>query len=302
MCFKEKSIWCLLKPCLRANVCLEHIRPESREACLRSLCDSDPRLYRNEICTGKGPRVSNTCEWIKTNQTFLSWYDSSPNHPSTPLWISGSVGVGKTMLSIFLAEYIENSKSTDDIYIEYFCDAKNDRRNTPESILRGLIYQLLLSHQAFWLLIKEDFPVHGTKILSFESLWSIFERMIGAHTSGLSYCIIDGLDECSGDTMEPFLSKLQLLFQSDKRSLSAFHFRLIVVSRRLEHVRRRLSGFDELVLDDFVQADVEIFIKEKVRNLSKNASILHSWSRLWNKNSWIEEMIPFSGLGSSPRH
>jgi hypothetical protein len=49
------------------------------------------------------------------------------------------------MLSIFLAEELERveKESQDTIFIEYFCDNKDEKRNTAVGIFRGLVFQLL---------------------------------------------------------------------------------------------------------------------------------------------------------------
>ena len=89
----------------------------------------------------KGSRVDGTYKWIKTNAVFNSWFRLY----SQLLWLSGGLSKGKTMLSIFLTEELKRSAkdSRDTLFLQYFYDNKDEKRNTGVAVLRGLIFQLL---------------------------------------------------------------------------------------------------------------------------------------------------------------
>lgn len=102
----------------------------------------DPHIDRENLISTKGKRVPATCEWIKDNELYKSWLHSST---AQLLWISGGPGKGKTILSIFLTEELENMVREDDEaeLLFYFCGNQDHMRNTPVAILRGLLYQII---------------------------------------------------------------------------------------------------------------------------------------------------------------
>lgn len=111
---------------------------DAEKDCLSALWQTSPSLTdsfedRKSLIDKKGARVGGTCEWIRNNEAYCSWFDSSPQL----LWLSGGPGKGKTMLSIFLAEELEQTvqQSKDAILIQYFCDNKDEKRNTAIAIL-----------------------------------------------------------------------------------------------------------------------------------------------------------------------
>ena len=93
-------------------------------ACLSALFLTDPRDDRAKLMSTKGPRVDGTCRWIKSHALYDSWLRSH----SQLLWVSGDPGKGKTMLSIFLAEELEQTArlSQNKLFLQYFCDYKDE--------------------------------------------------------------------------------------------------------------------------------------------------------------------------------
>lgn len=180
---------------------------------------TDPLDDRDRLIQVKGSRVEGTCEWIKTNELYNSWRCSR----SQLLWVSGGPGKGKTMLSIYLAEELERyvKESQDALFVQYFCDNKDERRNTAVAILRGLIWQLLKRRPQLKNHILPSFEDRDTSqlVTSFESLWRIFETMARDPVLGLAYCVLDGLDECDEASLEWLLKKFKALSQRDPTTL-----------------------------------------------------------------------------------
>ena len=118
--------------------------------CLQALFITDPAIDRAKLVTSKGELVQGTCDWIAQKEVFIEWRASDGGL----LWISGGPGLGKTMLSIYLTEYLPNcfrshgnEQSRFSIY--FFCDAKDNTRNNAVAILRGLLFQLLQLKEEF---------------------------------------------------------------------------------------------------------------------------------------------------------
>ena len=81
----------------------------------------------------KGSRVDETCTWIKGHEVYKSWLSSD----AQLLWLSGSPGKGKTMISIYAAEELERSVeySQNTVLLQYCCNNRDEKRNTSTAIL-----------------------------------------------------------------------------------------------------------------------------------------------------------------------
>ena len=235
---------------------------------------TNPKDDRQQLIQAKGSRVDGTCEWVKSNKLYQSWLHSH----SQLLWLSGGPGKGKTMLSIFLAEELERTakQSQNVLFLQYFCDNKDEKRNTAVTVLRGLIFQLLQSRPELFVHILPSFQIQKESLFtgsSFQTLWRVFESMVCDPILGTTYCILDGLDECDEALLEVLLRKFAALFSAKPNDSSACHLNLIVVSRNLpEFIPESLSSFPRIRLDP--DADVEVnddirqFIETRVDELS----------------------------------
>ena len=247
---------------------------DEADACMSALFLTDPKTDREQLIQAKGSRVNGTCEWIKSHKLYKSWLHSR----SQLLWLSGGPGKGKTMLSIFLAEELERTvnQSQDMLFLQYFCDSKDEKRKTAITIIRGLIFQLLKSQRKLFDHILPSFKIQKESLFagsSFETLWKIFEMMIHEPILSTTYCVLDGLDECDEALLEVLLRKIAALFSAKTNKSSICHLRLIVVSRDLpEFIPELLSSVPQIGLDP--DADTEInneiyrFIEVKVDELS----------------------------------
>ncbi|MCJ1264100.1 hypothetical protein MMC22_003971, partial [Lobaria immixta] len=248
---------------------------DESEACLASLFLTDPRDDREQLIQTKGSRVVGTCEWIKSNKLFNSWLHSR----SQLLWLSGGPGKGKTMLSIFLAEELEQTArhSQDILLLQYFCDNKDEKRNTAITIIKGLIFQLLQSRQKLFDYILPSFKIQRESLFtgsSFQTLWRIFESMVRDPSLGTTYCVLDGLDECDEASLEVLLRKFAALLSAKTNKSSVCHLNLIVVSRDLpDYIPELLSSFPRIRLDPDadteINNDIDQFIEVKVDELSE---------------------------------
>lgn len=219
--------------------------------------------------------MNGTCEWIRENDAYISWLGSR----SQLLWVSGGPGKGKSMLSIFLAEELEQMarQSGDWIVLQYFCENKDPMRNTATLVLRGLLSQILQQRPK---LIDHMVPIfamrkeHLFTDSSFEALWSCFEIMIRDPSLGMALCVVDGLDECNDAWLEVLLQKLRALFLPDAAMNSTCQLRMIILSREQpEFIARELGHFPRIGLEPHARgqpnSDIAKFIRGKVDELSK---------------------------------
>jgi len=97
--------------------------------------------------------------------------------------------------------------------MQYFCDNKDEKRNTGVAV-RGLIWQLLRKRRELFVHILPSWKDRDKIQLmtSFETLWRIFESMLRDKILGDAYCVLDGLDECDEISLEVLLDKFKVLF------------------------------------------------------------------------------------------
>ncbi|KAH8742908.1 hypothetical protein F5882DRAFT_313535, partial [Hyaloscypha sp. PMI_1271] len=257
-----------------SNTILVSPKEDDAQACLAALFLTDPRDDREKLTQTKGSIVDGTCTWIETNDLYISWLNSH----SQLLWLSGGPGKGKTMLSIFLAEKLERTAkdSRDTLFLQYFCDNKDEKRNTSVAVVKGLIFQLLQLRPILFDYILPGFKIQKQSLFtgsSFETLWRIFETMLRDPILGTIYCIIDGLDECDEASLVVLLNKFKALFSSESSESLTHHLNLVIVSRDYpDFIPEILSTFSRIQLD--VHADKEVnndihrFIEAKMNELS----------------------------------
>lgn len=183
------------------------------------------------------------------------------------------------MLSVFLAERLEKIAEQSDtrFLLQYFCDNKDEKRNTAVAVIRGLIYQLLKIRPALYKHIEPIFEVQKESLFSassFQTLWRIFEAMLRDPTVGQTYCVLDGLDECEKDSLELLLKRFGKLFGLGSSEPAGFRLKLIITSReRPEIIQLLLSDFPRIRLDPDadiqVNQDIHFFIESKVEELSR---------------------------------
>jgi hypothetical protein len=263
----------MIKRIMLSNIISVGPNEDEAHACLRALFLTDIRADRAKLITTKGSRVDGTCKWIKSHALYDSWLRSQ----SQLLWLSGGPAKGKTMLSIFLAEELEQTASVfpNTSFLQYFCDNKDEKRNTAVTVIRGLIYQLLQSRPKLFDHILPSFKIQEKSLFtSFETLWRIFESMVCDPVLGSTYCVLDGLDECDEASLEMLLRKYAALLSAKTNESSACHLKLIIISRDLpDFIPELLSSFPRIRLDPDadteINNDIRLFIKAKVEELSR---------------------------------
>ncbi|KAI5838256.1 hypothetical protein DFP73DRAFT_267821 [Morchella snyderi] len=237
---------------------------------------SDPAHDKEEIIAYKGKRSDGTCEWILDTPEYNSWYNS----PESSLFhLSGSPGKGKTVFTIFLIDHLNSrlqpnnasAETPEAILVYYFCDNKNNTRNTAVCIMRAVLFQMLQRRPELLKYIENDekYKLIGPEIFaSFLDLWRIFGGMLKDRNIPMMYIIIDGLDECDESSRALFLKHIRILFQ-DPKDVSV---KFIITSRNYPLICEVLTRFIKIDLDlktKRLQNDVFRFIDSEIEHLSE---------------------------------
>ncbi|KAF5606266.1 heterokaryon incompatibility protein het-E-1 [Fusarium pseudocircinatum] len=253
------------------------------DECLQEMFVTDSSLDRESILDAKGDICEGTCEWILTTDKFQRW-DQNPPHL---LWISAPPGMGKTFMSIYLSKHLEaiSKKGSGVATIFFFCDNKDESRNTAVGILRGLMYQLISHQPSLINTIIPQWKQQKQRLFqetSFVSLWKLFEDIIAKSEYKTIYCVIDALDECEAKSLSLLLRKLERLSQG--RLDSSPKLRLICLSKRYpENIPEALLLFTKMKLDTMVarKEDIDQFISFKVQGLAQKKGLSSEmWSSL----------------------
>lgn len=229
---------------------------------MESLHAPDYSAFRNHKVDEPTP---GTFRWIWENDLARSWLEKDE---SSTLWIRGSPGQGKTVLSKFLLNALENQKpshGTDSKIIYFFFYDQDERLRTGPAALRSLIKQLLSVADLF------HHVVHVIDINSPEdledTLGDILERMLQDPALGRVYCILDALDECEDESRVSLLKRILRLHSRSQSQNGGPILKLLVTSRPIRDIARKLGRFPCIDLKANPD-DLKIFIDTKVADLS----------------------------------
>ena len=224
-----------------------------------------------------------TCDWILEKDIFKRWCED--DHDAI-LFIRGGQGLGKSVLSNFIAQYLSNTRHNDTVLVVPFYCKTAGRQSNPESILRHVLYHLCqkfpaeLSSSA-----HQQTQLLGTE-LTFGFYWALLVQISAVATFEL-LCIVDGLDECIADVkgeaersintiLVGFLENLCQKFKGndDERPSKV---KVLFTTRPIKEVAQVTERFGGLVFDirssDLISG-VEKMIDTDVRELvtAKNLS------------------------------
>lgn len=233
------------------------------EKCLQGMRVKNPHDILSDIQSLKGKRVGNTCEWILRREEFSAWCIG--NH-SQLLRLTGPPGIGKTMMSTFLIEFLKGKveRSDDQVLAFFFCDDKIQDRKMPTAIIRSLVWQLLLQKKELFEHMRPDYEKHREGRIfidlfdDFTTLWRIFQEMLKDDCAGDVFIVIDAFDECDQSTRKHFLSALSELFQLPVKSSNKVKF-LITSRQKISDIEYELHGAGKILELDSGEVNTDLF-------------------------------------------
>lgn len=225
----------------------------------------------SDIRRAKGERAQGTCEWLFTEEKYNTWWtDSSPRL----LCLVGDAGIGKTMISKFLVEELQEiaARKSSVTVAYFFCDNKVDRRRTSTAVLRGLLMQILQQRPQLFKRIEADYSLMQHKLAeNFDALARNFREMLCSDNVGELYLLIDGLDECEDQSRREILLFVKELYLEGTRTRK--HSSRLILTYRPPAAT--YSWFQDeqhtvYVTSAKINNDLAAFIKERVEKLSRS--------------------------------
>lgn len=167
--------------------------------CLRSLSFE----YMDERKEDISLAHPETCDWFFKTSQFQQWYrrDNLENHNAV-LWIKGHPGTGKSTLMKHTLGHLEKQLSETHVIAAHFFNARgDDSEQTPLSMLRSLLYQLLEKEPSIY---EQFLPLFRNKKQKFDTHWKWREpdlknfllSTIQNYQSKPLIILVDALDEC----------------------------------------------------------------------------------------------------------
>ncbi|CAJ2499928.1 Uu.00g027810.m01.CDS01 [Anthostomella pinea] len=181
---------------------------DDEKRCIQQLGKFDISDYKRLL-----PKPAHgTCQWVLRHPSFVLWLSKAGN---ALLWLTGHAGCGKTVLTSFLAQYFEQTRSlqiSSPNVLVYFCDDKINKQKDANAILIGLIFQILQRHRSMIRYVRRMFELLGSSMIqSFSALWGIFQKITQDPAYGHLYVFVDALDECDSDSCRQLLDAIGAL-------------------------------------------------------------------------------------------
>jgi NACHT domain len=258
------------------------------DPCLRDLRITDPREDKDRIEASKDRLLRDCYAWILESPDFRRWMD----HDDTQLlWIKGDPGKGKTMMMIALVEELSErfkaeprsgilspmlaklkGKTRSGILSYFFCQSTDSRLNNSISVLKGLIYLLVIQKRGLIRHVQKRYDDAGGSIFegpnALYALRATLLDILNDSTLPRTYLLVDALDECVVDLRQ----LLDIVTGNNFETRSKVKW--LVASRNRpdiqEHLRsngHRIKISLELNATHVSQA-VTTFINYKVRELA----------------------------------
>ncbi|KAH8880982.1 hypothetical protein GQ53DRAFT_889213, partial [Thozetella sp. PMI_491] len=148
--------------------------------------------HRTKHETIIGLKAPNTGNWLLTSPEFLQFEKGTRS-----LWCHGLPGVGKTVMSAIVIDYISNTKPPDTAIIYHYFDYVSAAQHPPETICRIFLRQLVQQHQALPVEVEQLF-IRADKLNIIPDLRLLTDTLLAVLNSfKAALIVIDALDECS---------------------------------------------------------------------------------------------------------
>ncbi|MCJ1396233.1 hypothetical protein MMC18_009122 [Xylographa bjoerkii] len=185
----------------------------------------------DDLITVEDTRMSGTCEWFSTKQSYLKWRDFAPDVPSV-LWVHGNPATGKSILAGYAIDQLRKTNASCSYFFFKYGDKSKSRLS---ACLRSLAFQMACTKVE----VREILSEMQKDDITFDndnerSIWrklflsGVFQSKFSTH-----YWVIDALDECVN-----FASYFDLMRKLDV----SIPLRILITSRETSDIEKCFSS------------------------------------------------------------
>ncbi|KAH7025222.1 ankyrin repeat-containing domain protein [Microdochium trichocladiopsis] len=194
-------------------------------------------------------RQAGSGSWLFESDAFRQWQFGQRRH----LWLHGRAGFGKTILSTTIYEQLELAGGF--TLFRFFFDFRDARKQSLESLLRSLAYQLHQMSSEPSRIVDQAFELHGSGKRQ-PDLSALSQTIVAALTATpKAVLVLDALDECTTRR------ELLLWLRDTVKNLEGCDFKLIVTARPEPEFEREVPpvfGPENCVALDKTAVDADI--------------------------------------------
>jgi len=208
-------------------------------------------------------RAEGSCDWILKSRDYLEWVQGICNR----LWLLGGPGTGKTVVSAFITEALNDRLGDEDILAVSACSFADPQITSATSILCALAGQIAQSSLASMDKCKRFLERHVSegklkpKILDLQDL--IVEMSLSTDIHRI-FIVIDGLDEGEWEQSDHLIAVVDIPQRARK-------VKMLITSRPDPLIAKALHGYctlsvDNVTLNATLNADLVAYIDRELKH------------------------------------
>lgn len=154
-------------------------------------------------------RQDGVCKWLLETYEFKNWISGA----YSTLWCSGAPGIGKTVISSFVIDYLfRKFETSNDVAIVFlYCDYKDSDKQTTRNMMASILRQILLQLPQISSDLKAMYDKHKHRG-SEPSLSEILMHLrLESTVFKTVFVVVDALDENAHDSLDELLTSIQAI-------------------------------------------------------------------------------------------
>lgn len=203
--------------------------------------DESDQITIFESISSQGNRHPGTCSWVTQNTQIRAWLQEKPDTPI--LWLSGTAGSGKSVISTQLVNFIHNAKKT---VLYHFCTHASTASSEYDQVLKSLLAQAL-RQDAEWTAHVYNDLVLKRRTATISILEQLLRTILTCSSETPNrekylWVVLDGVDELREDSPNLQSRLLNLMKQIPGKALTGGVCCKILVSSRPSPTISRVLG------------------------------------------------------------
>ncbi len=205
--------------------------------------------------------------WLLNSPRFLTWTSEA----SSFLWLSGSAGSGKTVLSSTAIYSLFERREKESTVVYFYFDFQIREKQLLKGLLKSMADQLFTHNHQTFEIMEESYNSHscGRSTPSLQDLKTVIRKLI--NKSAAVYLVIDALDEC--EDIEDLLETLEEITCWKQTNVH-----ILVTSRRETCIEDSLKDIatNEISLEEsVVDEDIRSYVRHQLQHEKKYSKWSH---------------------------